>query len=62
MRLGLDFCCFLCYNTRMITIKNTKSETRITQTINGITRSHAVIHDLDLYEKELIARIKKLKK
>jgi hypothetical protein len=46
----------------MITIKNTKSETRITETVNGITRSHAVIHDRDLYAKELITRIKNFKK
>ena len=46
----------------MITIKNTKSETRITQTVNGTTRAHAVIHDIDLYGKGLIARIKNFKK
>jgi hypothetical protein len=46
----------------MLKIKNTKAETRITETINGVTRGSTIIHDRDLYEKELFARIKKINK
>jgi len=46
----------------MIKIKNTKAETRITETINGVTRGSTIIHDRALYEKELFARIRKINK
>lgn len=50
------------YTVGMIKIKNTKAETRTTETINGVTRGSTIIHDRDLYEKELFARIKKINK
>ena len=50
------------YTVGMLKIKNTKAETRITETVNGVTRGSTIIHDRALYEKELFARIRKINK
>lgn len=46
----------------MLKIKINKVETRITETVNGVTRGSTIIHDRKLYEKELFARIRKINK
>ena len=50
------------YTVSMIKIKNTKAETRITETVNGVTSGSTTIHDRALYEKVMFARIRKINK